>query len=72
MRLEIVETCLHERDRFVKGEIRDVDDPVAGYLLQCGWAVPEGGEARALDRNSTVTLDIHKGTIDVRDILRRL
>jgi len=72
MRIEIVETCKHERDQFVKGEVREVDQAVAAYLLQCGWAVPEGGEARALDRRATVTLDIHKGTIDVKSIFDKV
>ena len=72
MWLDILQTCKHERDAFVAGEIRWVDDATAGVLTAHGWAKPtdEPPPAWISAAGHSVTLQIHPGTLGVADTLK--
>ena len=63
MWLQILQSCKHERDAFVAGELRCVSGATADVLIAMGWA-------RQATDPQAVTLQIHPGTLGVADTLK--
>jgi hypothetical protein len=66
MKIEILETFLDGRDRYEKGEIREVSDESGVYFCGCGWAKDVEGKVETAERQKTgdVRLDIRKGFLN--------
>ena len=60
MKIEILETFLDGRDRYEKGEIREVSDDSGVYFCGCGWAKDTLGKVETAPRqeNGEVRLDV--------------
>ena len=66
MKIEALETFLHDGQRYEAGDVRTVDDGLGAYFCKCGWAKDVDGnvETAPRDVNRVVKLDIHNATND--------
>ena len=53
MKIELLETVLHGRDRFEAGDIRTVPDEVGAYFCGNGWAKDVDGTVATGERSTT-------------------
>lgn len=50
MKIKPLETFLDGRDKFVKGEVRDVDDERGKGFIKAGWAEDDAGKVKTGER----------------------
>lgn len=60
MRIELLETVLHDGLRFDEGDVRTVNDITGGYFCENGWAKDLDGKVATVPRDTSksVKLDV--------------
>ena len=53
MKIELLETVLHGRERFEAGDIRTVPDDLGAYFCAAGWAQDVDGAVATGERSTT-------------------
>lgn len=70
MRINVLETFLDGRDRYERGEVRNVPEAKGAYFVGLGWAEDADGQVPTGKREGgPLKLDIHGAGHDTGDTL---